>query len=116
MIDSIEQITLKDGQTILVMSHADLVETIRNTLGNDFADLVEKEMTGTDRAQAQELRELEDCVREQEGIVDRCFTALQDIHEEAKSLLDKQLELPRLNRGSLKKACQNIIDIVENEI
>lgn len=45
MISSIEQITLKDGQTILVMSHADLVETMRNTLGDEFADLVAQEMT-----------------------------------------------------------------------
>lgn len=56
MISSIEQITLKDGQTILVMSHADLVETMRNTLGDEFADLVAQEMTGTDRAHASEIQ------------------------------------------------------------
>lgn len=115
MINSIEQITLKDGQTLLVMSHADLAETIRNTLGNDFADLVEKEMTGTDRAHAQEIRELENCVREQEGIADSYLAALRDILQEVEAL-DEQLELPRLNRRNLKEACKNIIDIVENKI
>lgn len=115
MINNIEQITLKDGQTILVMSHVDLMETIRNTVGNDFADLVEKEMTGADRAHVQEIREYKNLVREQENIIDSYLATLRDVLQEAEALY-KQLELPRLNRGNLKEACKTIIDIVENKI
>lgn len=115
MISSIEQITLKDGQTILVMSHADLVETMRNTLGDEFADLVAQEMTGTDRAHASEIQGYEASIQEKEMIVDSYSAALRDVLEEARQL-QSQLAAPRLNRENLKKTCTSIIDIVEEEI
>lgn len=115
MISSIEQITLKDGQTILVMSHADLVETMRNTLGDEFADLVAQEMTGADRAHASEIQGYKACVREHEGMVDSYSAALRDVLEEARQL-QSQLAAPRLNRENLKETCTSIIDIVEEEI
>lgn len=115
MINSIEQITLKDGQTILIMNHADLVETMRNTLGDEFADLVAQEMTGTDRAHASKIQGYEACLREHEGMVDSYSAALRDVLEEARKL-QSQLAAPRLNRENLKETCTSIIDIVEEEI
>lgn len=115
MISSIEQITLKDGQTILVMSHADLVETMRNTLGDEFANLVAQEMTGTDRAHASEIQGYKMCLREHEGMVDSYSAALRDILEEARKL-QSQLSVTRLNRENLKETCTSIIDIVEEEV
>ena len=115
MISSIEQIPLKDGQTILVMSHADLVETMRNTLGDEFANLVAQEMTGTDRAHASEIQGYKMCLREHEGMVDSYSAALRDILEEARKL-QSQLSVTRLNRENLKETCTSIIDIVEEEV
>lgn len=115
MLSSIEQITLKDGQTILVMNHADLVETMRNTLGDEFADLVAQEMTGTDRAHASEIQGYEECLREHEGMIDSYSAALRDVLEEARKL-QSQLSVTRLNRENLKETCTSIIDIVEEEV
>lgn len=33
MIDSIEQLTLKTGQEVIIMNHMDIIDTIRDTLG-----------------------------------------------------------------------------------
>lgn len=44
MIDSIEQLTLRTGQEVIIMSHRDIIDTIRDTLGDPLADLVAAEL------------------------------------------------------------------------
>lgn len=43
MLNSIEQLTLKTGQEVIIMSHRDIIDTIRDTLGDPLADLVAAE-------------------------------------------------------------------------
>jgi|GEM_PF-3299555 hypothetical protein len=47
MIDSIEQLTLKTGQEVIIMSHRDIIDTIRDTLGDPLANLVAAELVNT---------------------------------------------------------------------
>ena len=37
MIDSIEQLTHRTGQEVIIMSHRDIIDTIRDTLGDPLA-------------------------------------------------------------------------------
>lgn len=39
MIDSIEQLTLKTGQEVIIMNHMDIIDTIRDTLGDPLVTL-----------------------------------------------------------------------------
>ena len=47
MIDSIEQLTLRTGQEVIIMSHRDIIDTIRDTLGDPLANLVAAELVNT---------------------------------------------------------------------
>lgn len=47
MLNSIEQLTLKTGQEVIIMSHRDIIDTIRDTLGDPLANLVAAELVNT---------------------------------------------------------------------
>lgn len=56
MIDSIEQLTLRTGQEVIVMSHRDIIDTIRDTLGDPLADLVAAELAHETKSYEDKLK------------------------------------------------------------
>lgn len=112
MLNSIEQITLRTGQEIIIMSHRDIIDTIRDTLGDPLANLVATELTHATKSYEDELKGYEADSREKESIADSYATALRDVQEEA-NVLRKQLSVPRLNRDKLQVTCMNIHTIID---
>ena len=52
----LEQITLKIGQEVIIMNHRDIIDTIRDTLGDPLADLVAAELTHATKSYEAELK------------------------------------------------------------
>lgn len=109
----LEQITLKIGQEVIIMNHRDIIDTIRDTLGDPLADLVAAELTHATKSYEDELKGYEADKQEKEGIADSYAAALRDVQEEA-NILRKQLSVPRLNRDKLQVTCMNIHTIIDN--
>lgn len=112
MIDSIEQLTLKTGQEVIIMSHRDIIDTIRDTLGDPLADLVAAELTHATKSYEDELKGYEAAKQEKEGIADSYAAALRDISDELE-VLEGLLEAPRLNRDKVKTSTENIRKIID---
>ena len=100
MLNSIEQLTLKTGQEVIIMSHRDIIDTIRDTLGDPLADLVATELTHATKSYEDELKGYEADIQEKEGIADSYAAALRDISDELE-VLEGLLEAPRLNRDKI---------------
>lgn len=49
MIDSIEQLTLKTGQEVIIMNHMDIIDTIRDTLGDPLVESYGENCSGYGR-------------------------------------------------------------------
>lgn len=112
MIDSIEQLTLRTGQEVIIMSHRDIIDTIRDTLGDPLADLVAAELTHATKSYEDELKGYEANAQEKEGIADSYAAALRDISDELE-VLEGLLEAPRLNRDKVKASSENIRKIID---
>lgn len=93
MIDSIEQLTLRTGQEVIIMSHRDIIDTIRDTLGDPLADLVAAELTHATKSYEDELKGYEANAQEKEGIADR---------GERGTVI---ITVPALNKKKIKGAC-----------
>ena len=91
MIDSIEQLTLKTGQEVIIMSHRDIIDTI------SYED---------------ELKGYEADIQEKEGIADSYAASLRDISDELE-VIEGLLEAPRLNRDKVKTSSENIRKIID---
>jgi hypothetical protein len=112
MIDSIEQLTLRTGQEVIIMSHRDIIDTIRDTLGDPLADLVAAELAHATKSYEDELKGYEASIQEKEGIADSYAAALRDISDELE-VLEGLLEAPRLNRAKVKSSTENIRKIID---
>lgn len=99
MIDSIEQLTLKTGQEVIIMSNRDIIDTIRDTLGDPLANLVATELVNTPNIYEDELRSYE-------------AATSRDMNYELE-YLNALLESPRLNRNKLKASIKNIRKIID---
>lgn len=108
----IEQITLKSGQEVIIMSHRDIIDTIRDTLGNLLADLVAAELAHATKSYEDELKGYEADIQEKEGIADSYAASLRDISDEL-DVLEGLLEAPRLNRDKVKASTENIRKIID---
>lgn len=111
MIDSIEQLILKTGQEVIIMSHRDIIDTIRDTLGDPLADLVAAELTHATKSYEDELKGYEADKQEKEAIADSYAAALRDVRDELEAL-EKLLEAPRLNRNKVKASAENIRKLI----
>nr|DAR49178.1 MAG TPA: hypothetical protein [Bacteriophage sp.] len=96
----LEQITLKIGQEVIIMNHRDIIDTIRDTLGDPLADLVAAELIHATNIYEDELQSYE-------------AATIRDINYELE-YLNALLEAPRLNRGKLKTSYRSIQKIVDN--
>lgn len=112
MIDSIEQLTLRTGQEVIIMSHRDIIDTIRDTLGDPLADLVAAELAHETKSYEDKLKGYEADIQEKEGIADSYVAALRDISDELEGI-EGLLESPRLNRNKLKASIKNIRKIID---
>lgn len=112
MLNIIEQITLKTGQEVIIMNHRDIIDTIRDTLGDQLADLVAAELTHATKSYEDELKGYEADKQEKEGIADSYAAALRDVSDELEAL-EELLEVPRLNRDKVKAITKNIRKIID---
>lgn len=112
MINNIEQITLKAGQEVIIMSHRDIIDTIRDTLGDPLADIVAAELAHATKSYEDELKGYEADIQEKEGIADSYAASLRDISDEL-DVLEGLLEAPRLNRDKVKASTENIRKIID---
>ena len=108
MLNSIEQITLKTGQEVIIMNHRDIIDTIRDTLGDPLADIVSNEL-------AHATKSYEASIQEKEGIVDIYYAALRDICDELEAL-EGLLKAPRPNRDKVKTSTKNIRKIIDKTL
>lgn len=107
MLENIEQLTLKTGQEVIVMDHRDIVDAIRDTLGDPLADLVAAELTHTTKSYEDKLKGYEAASQEKEGIADSYAAVLRDVCEELE-VLEGLFNRPRLNRDAIKSSTENI--------
>lgn len=112
MINNIEQITLKTGQEVIIMSHRDIIDTIRDTLGDPLADIVAAELAHATKSYEDELKGYEADIQEKEGIADSYAASLRDISDELE-VIEGLLEAPRLNRDKVKTSSENIRKIID---
>lgn len=113
MLNSIEQLTLKTGQEVIIMNHMDIIDTIRDTLGDPLADLVAAELTHATKSYKDELKCYEAAIQEKEGIADSYATAVRGISEELE-VLGGLLQAARLNRDKLYERYRNIRQLIDN--
>lgn len=113
MLNSIEQITLKTGQEVIIMNHRDIIDTIRDTLGDPLADLVSSELNHATKSYKDELKVYTAVIQEKEGIADSYAATLRDVSDELE-VLEELLEAPRLNRDKVKVSTENIRKSIDN--
>ena len=99
MLNSIEQITFRTGQEVIIMSHRDIIDTIRDTLGDPLADFVATELVNTPNIYEDELRSYE--------------AATSRAMNYELEYLNAMLEAPRLNRNKVKASIENIRKIID---
>lgn len=98
---------LPDDNIEIIRNANDFEDVVREKLGDDAGDMLRKIIDNA----AEDVRILEDVVREHEMIIDGYLSALRDLRETAEDLR-REIDKPRVN----KSAVRALIDRTETEI